>query len=61
MVQFGIHCMWTYVKFCTLGLHENLLRKLNFLKIGQNQHVCMSSFVVNITIVANIAVAFWLS
>jgi len=49
------------VKFYTLDLHENLLRKLKFLKIGQNLHVFMTSFVINVTIVANIAVGFWLS
>ena len=52
---------WTFVKFYTLDLHENLLRKLKFLKIGQNLHVFMTSFVINVTIVANIAVGFWLS
>jgi len=52
---------WTFVKFYTLDLHENLLRKLKFLKIVQNQHVFMTSFIVNTTIVANIAVGFWLS
>jgi len=52
---------WTFVKVCTLDLHENLLRKLKFLKIGQNLHVFMTSFFINITIVANIAVGFWLS
>lgn len=49
------------MKFYTLDLHENLLRKLKFLKIGQNLRVFMTSFVINITIVANIAVGFWLS
>lgn len=52
---------WTFVKFYTLDLHENLLRKLKFLKIWQNLHVFMTSFVINITIVANIAVGFLLS
>lgn len=47
--------------FYTLDLHENQLRKLKFLKTGQNQQVFMTSFVVNITTVANIAVGFWLS
>jgi hypothetical protein len=52
---------WTFVKFYTLDLHESRLRKLKFFKIGQNQHVFMTSFVISITIVANIAVGFWLS
>lgn len=49
------------MKFYTLDLYENRLRKLKFLKIGQNLHVFMTSFVISITIVANIAVGFWLS
>ena len=50
-----------FVKFCTGDLHENLLRKFRFHKIGQDLHVFMTSFVITITIVANIAVGFWLS